>query len=40
MKKILWIFAAALLTYGVTHNQAQAVLSKASRICLECIGLG
>lgn len=40
MKNLLWLTAVALLAYGIGHNQAQAVLSKASRICLECIGLG
>ena len=34
------IFAAALIVVGIIMNQPGSVLSKAVRICMECIGLG
>jgi hypothetical protein len=38
----LLIFAAALClcVYGVLKGQADEVMVKATKICLECIGLG
>ena len=36
----LAIAGAAFLAYGIASGQAVAVLNKAIRICMECIGIG
>lgn len=36
----LAIAGAAFTAYGVFSGQAVAVLNKAIRICMECIGIG
>ncbi len=37
----LWLLAAAALTgAGLAAGQYAAVLHKAVRICLECVGIG
>ncbi|MFC2342268.1 MAG: CD1871A family CXXC motif-containing protein [Negativicutes bacterium] len=40
MKKTLWLLGITLLTIGLYRGEGRQVLSKAVRICLECIGIG
>lgn len=37
---VILLLAMALIVVGVLNNQVQSVLSKATRICLECVGIG
>lgn len=36
----LLFMGAVFITYGVTRGEAGVVLSKAVKICLECVGIG
>lgn len=36
----LLICGAAMLFYGAWRGEAETVLSKAIRLCLECVGIG
>lgn len=40
MRKYLWALGVGLLAGGLYRGEARQVLSKAVRICLECIGIG
>ncbi|WP_337591871.1 CD1871A family CXXC motif-containing protein [Vescimonas sp.] len=37
---LLLICGGAMLCYGVLRGEADTVLSKAIRLCLECVGIG
>ena len=37
---ILLAVGAAMLCYGAWRGEVQIVLSKAIRLCLECVGIG
>ena len=37
---ILLAVGAAMLCYGAWRGEVQVVLSKAVRLCLECVGIG
>ena len=37
---ILLLLGAGMCIYGALTGEAEAVLTKAVRICMECIGLG
>lgn len=34
------IFGIALVFFGISRGEAEFVVEKAVRICLECIGIG
>ena len=36
----LLIAGTAMLIYGAYHGEAATVLSKAIKLCLECVGIG
>ena len=36
----LLVAGAAMLCYGVWRGEAATVLSKAIKLCLECVGIG
>ena len=36
----LLICGTAMLCYGILRGEADTVLSKAIRLCLECVGIG
>lgn len=37
---LLMVGAALLIAVGIRQNQPAQVLSKAIRICMECVGIG
>ena len=37
---VLLIAGAAMLCFGVWRGEAATVLSKAIKLCLECVGIG
>lgn len=40
IKYVILALSIILIVLGVFTGEAKAVLSKATRICLECIGIG
>lgn len=37
---VIFAVSAGMMVYGLAQGEAEAVLHKAVRICLECIGIG
>lgn len=37
---VLLVVGMAMLCFGVLRGEAVTVLSKAVRLCLECVGIG
>ncbi len=40
MRRWLLLLAFGLIAAGVLRGEHRAVLAKAARICMECVGLG
>ncbi|MCT4633014.1 MAG: CD1871A family CXXC motif-containing protein [Firmicutes bacterium] len=40
IRSVLFMVSLVMIGYGVFRNEVSAVLSKAIKICLECIGVG
>jgi len=40
IRAAVFIIAAAFICIGLANGEADVVLRKAMRICLECIGVG
>ena len=40
IRLIIFAFAAFACIYGACRGEAEAVLRKASQLCLECCGIG
>ena len=37
---LLLILGISMISYGAIRGEADAVLSKAIKLCLECVGIG
>ena len=37
---IIFAISAAMIWYGVERGELSTIFAKATRVCLECIGLG
>ena len=37
---IIFITGTAMIGYGVIRGEAAAVLGKAIKLCMECVGIG
>ena len=37
---LLLILGISMISYGAIRGEAAAVLSKAIKLCLECVGIG
>jgi len=40
IRLIIFLTGAAMISFGVERGELQIIFNKASRVCLECIGLG
>lgn len=40
MRLIIFLTAAALILFGIDRGELSTIFTKATRICLECIGIG
>ena len=40
IRATLFVLAVGLIVLGICSGEVQTVFTKATRICMECIGLG
>ena len=40
MQLVLLVVGVAMLSFGALRGEADTVLAKAIRLCLECVGIG
>ncbi|MBR4643005.1 MAG: hypothetical protein IKO74_09885 [Selenomonadaceae bacterium] len=40
IRLIIFLASAAMILFGIERGELSIIFSKATRICLECIGLG
>ena len=40
LQVVLWLSSVAMIGFGAWRGEADTVLSKAIRLCLECVGIG
>ena len=40
IRLIIFLASAAMIFFGVERGELEIIFQKASRVCLECIGLG
>ena len=40
LQLVLLVVGVAMLSFGVLRGEADTVLAKAIRLCLECVGIG
>ena len=39
-KLIIFLTGVGMIWFGVEHDELKFIFAKATRVCLECIGLG
>jgi len=40
MMRLIILTAAAMIIWGIERGELSAIFAKATRVCLECIGIG
>lgn len=40
LQVLLLVLAVAMIGYGAFRGEVQSVLSKAIKLCMECVGIG
>ena len=40
IRLIIFLASAAMILFGIERGELEIIFAKASRVCLECIGLG
>ena len=40
MRLIIFLAGAAMILFGIERGELKIIFAKASRVCMECIGLG
>ncbi|MBR6401239.1 MAG: thioredoxin [Firmicutes bacterium] len=40
LKYVIFVAAALMVMYGMVNGEPETVAQKATKVCLECIGIG